>query len=101
MVLAQLRLRITSAILMSLSWVQTHLHTKVRKMSLRWDCTLWSLVQSRSAFGSKNLTAPTTFYAGGVYKLELFLPEDYPMAAPKVGDLVGYSEIINALFLRC
>ena len=58
MVLAQLRLRITSAILMSLSWVQTHLHTKVRKMSLRWDCTLWSLVQSRSAIGSKNLTAP-------------------------------------------
>lgn len=24
------------------------------------------------------------FAAGGVYKLELFLPEDYPMAAPKV-----------------
>ena len=23
-------------------------------------------------------------YQGGVYKLELFLPEDYPMAAPKV-----------------
>lgn len=23
-------------------------------------------------------------YEGGVYKLELFLPEDYPMAAPKV-----------------
>jgi len=23
-------------------------------------------------------------YDGGVYKLELFLPEDYPMAAPKV-----------------
>ena len=22
--------------------------------------------------------------AGGVFKLELFLPEDYPMAAPKV-----------------
>ena len=22
---------------------------------------------------------------GGVFKLELFLPEDYPMAAPKVG----------------
>lgn len=23
-------------------------------------------------------------YEGGIYKLELFLPEDYPMAAPKV-----------------
>jgi hypothetical protein len=23
-------------------------------------------------------------YEGGLYKLELFLPEDYPMAAPKV-----------------
>lgn len=23
-------------------------------------------------------------YEGGVFKLELFLPEDYPMAAPKV-----------------
>ena len=23
-------------------------------------------------------------YAGGAFKLELFLPEDYPMAAPKV-----------------
>jgi ubiquitin-protein ligase len=23
-------------------------------------------------------------WAGGVFKLELFLPEEYPMAAPKV-----------------
>ena len=23
--------------------------------------------------------------AGGTFRLELFLPEDYPMAAPKVG----------------
>jgi ubiquitin-protein ligase len=23
-------------------------------------------------------------FAGGVYKLELFLPEEYPMSAPKV-----------------
>lgn len=23
-------------------------------------------------------------YEGGMFKLELFLPEDYPMAAPKV-----------------
>ena len=24
------------------------------------------------------------YFAGGVFKLELFLPEEYPMAAPKV-----------------
>lgn len=31
------------------------------------------------------IIGPTTSpYEGGVYKLELFLPEDYPMAAPKV-----------------
>ena len=24
-------------------------------------------------------------FEGGVFKLELFLPEDYPMSAPKVG----------------
>jgi len=29
----------------------------------------------------------TLMCAGGVFKLELFLPEDYPMAAPKVGYL--------------
>lgn len=27
------------------------------------------------------------FYLGGVFKLELFLPEEYPMAAPKVLEL--------------
>ncbi|KAH8903512.1 ubiquitin-conjugating enzyme E2 35, partial [Coniochaeta sp. PMI_546] len=26
----------------------------------------------------------TTPYAGGIFKLQLFLPEDYPMVAPKV-----------------
>jgi len=26
----------------------------------------------------------TYLLAGGVFKLELFLPEEYPMAAPKV-----------------
>lgn len=31
------------------------------------------------------ILGPTTSpYEGGVFKLELFLPEDYPMAAPKV-----------------
>jgi len=25
-------------------------------------------------------------FEGGVFKLELFLPEDYPMSAPKVGE---------------
>ena len=36
------------------------------------------------------LLAPSTFldhscmHVGGAFKLELFLPEDYPMAAPKV-----------------
>mmetsp|Transcript_8218 Transcript_8218/g.28225 ORF Transcript_8218/g.28225 Transcript_8218/m.28225 type:complete len:152 (-) Transcript_8218:206-661(-) len=31
------------------------------------------------------IIGPTTSpYEGGVYKLELYLPEDYPMAAPKV-----------------
>ncbi|MBA0728261.1 hypothetical protein Golax_001174 [Gossypium laxum] len=25
-------------------------------------------------------------YEGGVFKLELFLPEEYPMAAPKVSN---------------
>ena len=33
------------------------------------------------------IIGPTTSpYEGGVYKLELYLPEDYPMAAPKVSD---------------
>lgn len=27
---------------------------------------------------------PDTPYEGGQFKLELFLPEDYPMSAPKV-----------------
>jgi hypothetical protein len=31
--------------------------------------------------------------AGGVYKLELFLPEDYPMAAPKVRTEVDRADI--------
>ena len=30
-------------------------------------------------------------FEGGVFKLELFLPEDYPMSAPKVG---GTSNVI-------
>uniref|UniRef100_A0A453FED7 UBC core domain-containing protein n=1 Tax=Aegilops tauschii subsp. strangulata TaxID=200361 RepID=A0A453FED7_AEGTS len=32
-------------------------------------------------------------YEGGVFKLELFLPEEYPMAAPKIYlcSLVGYA----------
>lgn len=30
----------------------------------------------------------TSPYEGGVYKLELFLPDDYPMAAPKVCKMV-------------
>merc|ERR1712188_162694 len=29
----------------------------------------------------------TSPYEGGVYKLELYLPDDYPMAAPKVRTL--------------
>ena len=34
-------------------------------------------------------------FEGGVFKLELFLPEDYPMSAPKVPG----SEYINWLIL--
>ena len=37
-------------------------------------------------------------FEGGVFKLELFLPEDYPMSAPKVGE--GSSDnLCPALFL--
>ena len=42
-------------------------------------------------------------FEGGVFKLELFLPEDYPMSAPKVlllrGDLI-YS-LQHYFQLRC
>lgn len=31
--------------------------------------------------------------SGGVFKLELFLPEEYPMAAPKVGQLDSWFTI--------
>ena len=35
---------------------------------------------------------------GGVFKLELFLPEEYPMAAPKVLNLVAaYFFFLNTL----
>lgn len=30
------------------------------------------------------MPASVVLFLGGVYKLELFLPEEYPMAAPKV-----------------
>ena len=30
------------------------------------------------------IVAEFLYYAGGIFKLELFLPEEYPMAAPKV-----------------
>jgi len=35
-------------------------------------------------FNRPCLPPPPSFHAGGTYRLELFLPEDYPMAAPKV-----------------
>ena len=33
-------------------------------------------------------------FEGGVFKLELFLPEDYPMSAPKVGE--GSSDNVSS-----
>jgi ubiquitin-protein ligase len=45
---------------------------------------------TRPAFESGFLGSPpcllsvTLLHPGGVFKLELFLPEEYPMAAPKV-----------------
>ena len=36
-------------------------------------------------------------YEGGSFELELFLPEDYPMAPPKVS-LIKYSLFIYAFF---
>lgn len=37
---------------------------------------------------------------GGVFKLELFLPEEYPMAAPKVKQLsIGIPSIICILLM--
>ena len=36
-------------------------------------------------------------YEGGSFELELFLPEDYPMAPPKVS-LIKYSLLIYAFF---
>lgn len=50
---------------------------------------------------------------GGVFKLELFLPEEYPMAAPKVheyipmyffsriGKLICLSQIVEAIIFSC
>ncbi|MBA0771113.1 hypothetical protein Gotri_019634, partial [Gossypium trilobum] len=32
-------------------------------------------------------------YEGGVFKLELFLPEEYPMAAPKVLDFESFVKL--------
>jgi hypothetical protein len=32
------------------------------------------------------------FCAGGVFKLELFLPEDYPMAPPKVARVLSAAQ---------
>ncbi|KAJ6753837.1 UBIQUITIN-CONJUGATING ENZYME E2 [Salix purpurea] len=40
------------------------------------------MVQPHKALGSWR--SPSTSSCGGVFKLELFLPEEYPMAAPKV-----------------
>jgi ubiquitin-protein ligase len=39
-----------------------------------------------SSYDSSDINLPLTTcrHAGGVFKLELFLPEDYPMAPPKV-----------------
>ena len=36
-------------------------------------------------------------FAGGVFKLELFLPEEYPMAAPKVCFLA----VFNYFIIKC
>lgn len=35
-------------------------------------------------FRKDPLEAPTDYVTGGVFKLELFLPDDYPMTPPKI-----------------
>jgi hypothetical protein len=39
--------------------------------------------------------------SGGVFKLELFLPEEYPMAAPKVLKLIifNFFHLLSAIIL--
>lgn len=61
-------MRITCDTLTSKSMVQEEALTKVRSLE---RC-------------SSDSAGTLTFRIGGVFKAELFLPEDYPMAPPKV-----------------